>query len=85
MIKVENVEEEKLESTPDDSGVPLEEQKPHTEPNDLRPKYCLPNFYPSQNLFEFDDGVIIDSKFDSGNLAGANKVDKFTVLELSIS
>ena len=40
---------------------------------------CCPNVHPQQNFFEFDQ-LSFDSRFDSGNLAKAEKKENFKVV-----
>ena len=46
--------------------------------NHTAPAECSLNVQPQQNYFEFDQ-ITFDSRFDSGNLAQAEKIENYKV------
>ena len=57
----------------------LKSEQQNINHQSTKPKCCNPDYYPSQNSFEFEDGVIIDSCFDSGNICNGKRIDKYCV------
>lgn len=74
MLGTEKLEEGKLPSI---QGNKYSEKSPSQPTNSKSGGNSNP--YPSQNTFTFDNGVIIDSCFDSGNLADAKETGKYRV------
>lgn len=54
-------------------------QSQASQNSNMKPKICVPEHLSSQNRYQFDDGVVIDSCFDSGNICNAKKIEKYSV------